>query len=163
MDQQQFTSPALLRGSSMPCLLLSRIRLVPGRLRRLQPPATWQAGLLLLAALLLAGCAHTYTFGPSDDGKTAQVQQGDSVVLELTSNPSTGYHWVIEQNDSAKLPLQSDKYTSDNSGAIGGGGTETFTFKAMQPGTISLALQYQGPRVQNPPIADTFTLTVQIA
>jgi predicted secreted protein len=164
MDHQQLSSRfypffpwahPIPSGADDPCGAASR--------HRFQPPAAWRVALLLLAALLLAGCAHIYTIGPADSGKTIQLQQGDSLVLQLSANPTTGYHWVIEQNDSTRLPLQSSDYSADNPGTIGGGGTTSFTFKAMQPGTVSLALQYQGPQTQNPPIANTFTLTVQIA
>ena len=151
-----------------PTIIVSRsrggTRQSPRQRYRQEPAGRWHAASLALVvlSLLLAGCAHTYTYGEAADGQTVQVQQGDSVVLQLSESPGTGYHWVITQQDSAWLPLQSQDYTPNSSGTIGGSGTESFTFKAAQSGTVSLALQYQGPQVQNPRIAGTFSLTVQI-
>jgi len=86
----------------------------------------------------------TYTFTEEDNGSSAVLEKGQYLLLTLSSNPSTGYAWEV--NASAVPVLQQigdSTYVASESGSIGGGGTETFRFKAAQSGSAVLSLIYR--------------------
>lgn len=77
------------------------------------------------------------------DSQSVHVHAGETIVLQLDENPSTGFTWEITQIDSTILTLQDSTYTQNPSkpGETGVGGTHVWTFVAKQPGTIHLQLK----------------------
>ncbi len=70
--------------------------------------------------------------------------QGKIVQLEVESNPTTGYQWMISKLPRALIFVSSDYQQSKDcpKGAVGCSGKQTFTFLARQSGTASLQLIY---------------------
>ena len=82
----------------------------------------------------------------NDNGKTAEAQIGDSIVIELPENPTTGYVWTLDVNEATGIAhLADSRYTERTESGIGGGGMRTFTVKVKSPGieTISMKLRRQ--------------------
>lgn len=75
----------------------------------------------------------------SDQGKTLAIHVADHLVIRLAENPSTGYQWEISTTDGARLDLLASAY-EPTGGALGGGGTRSFTFQVQEPGTASIRL-----------------------
>ena len=77
------------------------------------------------------------------------VRKGETFKIELKANPTTGYHWVIVHNDHRNLTDSiSDVYTADQSkktAIAGGGGEQTFEFKAQAKGLDTLNFIYMRP------------------
>jgi predicted secreted protein len=78
---------------------------------------------------------------------TASV--GQSIAVPLTSNPTTGYSWVVtDPGDTTVVEFVASSFeSSDPDGDTdGAGGTETLVFQAMAPGetTIELAYVFEG-------------------
>ncbi len=102
----------------------------------------------------------TLTVTAADNGGTVQVGAGGDVVLELRSNPSTGYGWqVIANDDSILLPV----YTGfvPDTDLVGSPGLEKFSFHVMAPGAASLRLVYSRPWETDTPPEQTFAVTVE--
>ena len=89
-----------------------------------------------------------------------QVTAGGTVVVELPGNPTTGYIWQVTANDESILLPTGYEFTPD-SDATGAGGVEKFTFHAMAPGTVDLALAYSRPWETDTPPDETFAVTVE--
>lgn len=76
---------------------------------------------------------------------------GEEFTIELPSNPTTGYRWVMLVNQSPKerwIELVKSEYVPDQPIRIGRGGKEKLTFKAMRPTdaiTREFYLNYCGP------------------
>ena len=115
-------------------------------------------GLILSAVsinvLLLVGCSAMQPPTPNevrltekggDCGSTVELNTGDTLVLTLEGNPTTGYVWEIESNDPAVLESAGVPEFNPDSEAIGSGGTYTFRFTAVAEGKVTLKLVYQRP------------------
>ena len=115
-------------------------------------------GLILSAVsinvLLLVGCSAMQPPTPNevrltekggDCGSTVELNTGDTLVLTLEGNPTTGYVWEIESNDPAVLESAGEPEFNPDSEAIGSGGTYTFRFTAVAEGKVTFKLVYQRP------------------
>ena len=56
----------------------------------------------------------------TDNGKAVQVHAGDTLVIQLDENASTGYTWAVNKIDTTVLLLQGSTYTA--SGNVPGSG-----------------------------------------
>jgi inhibitor of cysteine peptidase len=95
---------------------------------------------------------------------TLEAKVGDTFTIPLEANHTTGYSWRLAQPlDPAILKQLSEKYDEDNSGRMGAGGVETWTFQAMAKGVTTLVFEYARPFDKNVPPAKTskFKITIQ--
>ncbi len=126
--------------------------------------------LSVLLLFLLSACGGGGATGPenvyiadeADNGQTVTMAVGDMLQLMLAENPTTGYTWAIVTNDEAVLAPSGEPAYEVESDAIGAGGTKTFMFQAVAPGTSLLQLvnARQWETAVEP--AETFQLTVQV-
>jgi inhibitor of cysteine peptidase len=128
--------------------------------------------LLLFSLMLVAqppqspGAQQTSTssviaIADQDDGKDIDLPAGDTLVLRLTSNPSTGYSWAIKGDPSPlKLVKSSTKKTGQNGHAVGAPVTQEFRLTAVSAGMASLTLEYRRPWEHNVTPAKTFQVRV---
>lgn len=81
-----------------------------------------------------------------DPGATSQATQAkinQMIVINLTSNPSTGFSWQLADSyNKAVVTKESNTFTKNNSDAIGAPGTEVWTFKAVGKGSTTLDFSY---------------------
>ena len=78
-------------------------------------------GLLLLAA----GCAK---------------KEPQTATVSLPSNPTTGYSWKVEQsNDLFEI---TSEFAEGEGGALGAGGTDTFTLTPQASGETAVMFMY---------------------
>ena len=96
---------------------------------------------------------------------TATVQKGETFKIELDANPTTGYLWDVRLK-AGKASLLSQGYTADapaGSVVIGGGGVESFVFKAEEAGTVELVAEYSRPweKSAKPAVTQRFDITVK--
>ncbi len=89
------------------------------------------------------------TLSETNDGKTVPVHIGDTVIVQLSSNASTGYSWrpatltptgVVTASGASEYVKP--KYVP---GMVGRPGTQVFRFKALKAGEAKLQLEYRGP------------------
>ncbi len=113
--------------------------------------------MLLPLALLTCGCSSA-AGQPSVDvscdefskstsiSKQATAAVGDTLLLTLCSNPSTGFSWedpvisdktVIEQTGHQVQPAGSDK--------VGSPGKESWTIKVLKRGSVGVSTAYSRP------------------
>lgn len=97
-------------------------------------------GCLLLGWSLIANA----------EDQTLQVDPNtDHFVINLPSNPTTGYQWSVVSYDTNLLSLAGTKYQADQKGLIGGGGQTFYTFTLNQgkfyPAQTVLTFKYARP------------------
>ena len=96
-----------------------------------------------------------------DNGKDIELPAGDTLVLRLTSNPSTGYSWAIEGDPlPLRLVKSSTKKTGQNGHAIGTPVMQEFRLTAVSAGMASLTLEYRRPWESNVAPVKTFRVRV---
>lgn len=120
--------------------------------------AVWLAAATAVSAQSSAPSPLIVT--ENDDGKSLQLKVGHELVIQLPSEPTTGYRWVLPW-DLGPLIGGRQKQGADGGNTRGAGGTETFKFYAKDTGTVTLTLDYKVPW-QNDPPARTFAVTVSV-
>ena len=138
--------------------------------------------LLIFPLIVLSGCAQKSTptpAGPGDpqaipsapaavelteeqDGSLVALIVGDLVRVQLDGNPTTGYIWEPDQLDTSLLQLTAQPAFAQRTDLPGGGGTYTFTFKALQAGTGHLRLIYHRTFEKGVAPQRVFDVTVDI-
>lgn len=103
----------------------------------------------------------TVTATAEDTGKTIDVAAGDWLAVELESNPSTGYLWLVTANDGAVLRLLPEGGFAATGDAPGAGGTQRFVFRALAPGEVELGISLFPPGEALPEQIFDLVVTVQ--
>ena len=81
----------------------------------------------------------------NQDGKPTHLAVGQTVVVKLASNPSTGYGWDVKQADNGVLQQVNHSFEQPpqtNPPMTGAGGTEVWAFKALKTGQQTLHFAY---------------------
>jgi inhibitor of cysteine peptidase len=102
------------------------------------------------------------TLTQADKGRSITVHADDKIIINLIENPTTGYGWAIDKMDPTVLVFQDLTFSSTPGGAIGSGGTRTFTFTAKQPGTAHLQLKLLRAWQGDSSIIDRYDVTIQV-
>lgn len=106
----------------------------------------WLVSLFIIL-LMSGGCAVAeIKLNAANDGSQVQATRGQTLVVTLDSNPTTGYKWAVADVDKKVLTQVGDSvYEASNANPkiVGAGGTETFRFQAADAGTTTLALFYR--------------------
>jgi inhibitor of cysteine peptidase len=101
--------------------------------------------ILVAGSLLAAGCrgkVQTYT----DPGQRINVGTNQEFVIALNSNPTTGYDWE-ENYDDSMLILAGKEYRVGEkaAGLVGAGGTQYYRFRSVGSGSTEITLSYKRP------------------
>jgi inhibitor of cysteine peptidase len=94
--------------------------------------------------------------------KTIEVSQGNSLTIDLSANPSTGYQWSenTEISDAAVIRQVDHNYISPETSTIGAPGKEVWVFDCMETGKSTIKLSYGRPWEEGE--QNTWTLTVNV-
>jgi inhibitor of cysteine peptidase len=101
----------------------------------------------------------------ADNGSTLKISTGDTLRLELESNPSTGYLWVFGAPfDPELLVMVSESYDreKDSDKRVGSPMKRIMTFKAVAPGRTGIKLDYKRPWERNEAPVKTYELLLLI-
>jgi inhibitor of cysteine peptidase len=94
----------------------------------------------------LAAAATTVSVSDADNGKTVLVPVGCRLVVRLASNITTGYLWRVVTGNPAHLRQDGEAtYDSPDAQLLGAGGTQVFTFTALEADRTQLVLEYIRP------------------
>lgn len=126
--------------------------------------------LLLLSASEMPGRSaalgerqvSTLTLTRIDSGKVVETHAGDTLVVRLDENPTTGYRWALEPLNADAVVLHSVEYLRASGAAVGGGGERRFTFNAQRAGTATVQLKLWRAWEGDASIVERFTVTVQV-
>jgi inhibitor of cysteine peptidase len=107
--------------------------------------------------------ASVMTVSEQDNGKTIELTKGATLVVELSSNASTGYSWSV-QSHSPLLKLVKSDYQEQKQPAqlAGAPGVQTFQWRVTTSGTATLQLEYRRSWEKSVPAAQVFSITVQV-
>jgi len=96
------------------------------------------------------------TYKPEDKGIAARA--GETLVIELEGNPTTGYQWELSEGDERFRLIEKD-YAQPSSN-IGAATKERFVIKALKPGLTTLTFKYK--RSWETEVLDTKTFRLDI-
>ncbi|HEY5258087.1 MAG TPA: protease inhibitor I42 family protein [Candidatus Baltobacteraceae bacterium] len=90
-----------------------------------------------------------------------RVKTGSYFLIELASNPTTGYNWSLKGfSHPGVVQALGSGYAPSTSGRMGAGGTYGGQFKAIRPGTTTLTLAYARSFEPGSATMQTFEVTV---
>jgi len=131
------------------------------------------AAAVLLAAASLAACGSSDGGSPAtpktieitpvaQTGTTVDAAVGDTIVVSLEANPTTGYTWELTAGDT--IEVVSSKYVADPNPdeLAGAGGTQIVTLTVTKAGTSDLTGMYrQQWNSPSPGAQPDFSMTVR--
>jgi inhibitor of cysteine peptidase len=122
------------------------------------------AVVVLVLLALTAACrpARETQLDASSDGRQIEVSQGQTIVVTLEANPSTGFSWEWAGTQDDILQQVGEPEFAARSNLVGAPGTETLRFKAAQAGQTELKLVYHRPWETGVEPAETFTVQVVV-
>ena len=104
----------------------------------------------------------TITIDPNSTDQQIDVRVGDSIVVALPENPTTGFRWTIRTDLLPVAELLSDTFDPVAGEMFGAPGVRRFTFDATQTGRATLWLENCQEWEPNAAAADTFSITVAV-
>ncbi len=118
-------------------------------------------GIFLVTRTPAAGAPISIT--ADDAGKTITLRPGDTLIVTLEGNPSTGYNWERAKTDEATVLKQigDAEFQADRSDVVGGPGKIVLRFEAAAAGQTTLHLVYHRSWESEAPQKD-FQVTVVV-
>ena len=115
----------------------------------------------LCSCSLFTGPRH-YDLTDKDSGRTLHLDRGDTVTIQLVSNPTTGYQWKFgtPPYDETVMILRGDKYIRPEEQLCGAPGKRSLSFLAEGSGRTGLRLIYVRPWEKTQPPAKEYNLMV---
>ncbi|RIE16255.1 protease inhibitor I42 family protein [Candidatus Cryosericum septentrionale] len=117
--------------------------------------------VVAVAAVIVALVLTRASGGGKITGDTFETTVGKTFTISLDANATTGYNWSQTTKDTNVVAFVDNAYVAEarDPQVVGGGGTDTFTFKAVGKGTTTITLAYARPWESVLP-AQTKTITV---
>jgi inhibitor of cysteine peptidase len=104
------------------------------------------SALCLLVVAALAGCGNSKKSETPGTVSSMKVTNGQDFTISLQSNQTTGYQWQLsEPLDQKVVKKVNSEYKPDQSDAMGAGGVEIWTFKAVGKGGADIKMKYVRP------------------
>ena len=113
----------------------------------------------------LAACqpaANSIKIGEQDAGKTITLKTGDTLIVELDGNITTGFNWIPALQDPALLDQVGENEVTPASDLPGAPGKILLQFKAVAQGQTLLRLDYKRSWETNVTPEKTFEVTVVV-
>lgn len=118
---------------------------------------------ILVSLVLLDGCiSKEVMLGPGDNARQIELNKGQTLVITLEANPTTGYTWEAEEFDEHILRQAGETKFQPQSSAIGAGGVQTLSFEAVNAGKTSLKLVYHRPWEKNVELLKNFSIQIVV-
>ncbi len=117
---------------------------------------------MLLAALSACGATNEVKLDAGDDGSQVELDAGQTLVVSLEGNPTTGYTWEAAELDEQVLRQAGETEFKPESDAIGAGGVQTLRFETVNTGQTTLKLVYHRPWEEDVEPAETFSVQVVV-
>ena len=133
-----------------------------GRRRPVGLAVAMAVGMVAVGAVA-AGCGapRQISLTSKDNNATIEASKGDTIVLKLDENPSTGYHWVMQFSAGLKVAGSDYKQRSGTQNLVGAGGTHTWTIDVTASGKQAITGTYQPPGTQTV-IPQRFSVTIDV-
>ena len=88
----------------------------------------------------------------ADDGREISIAVGETLELALPEASGTGFRWTLTSVDKSILALEKEHFADTAVTAPGSGRMRRWLFKAIAPGTATVALVYARPWEKKAPV-----------
>jgi inhibitor of cysteine peptidase len=101
----------------------------------------------------------TVQLGPADSGARSVVAVGERIHLRLPENPTTGYEWQPEFDES-RVTLLDDQFAAAEM-PRGSGGQRSLVFQPLRPGPAAIKLCKRRSWESGPP-AEEYSVELDV-
>jgi inhibitor of cysteine peptidase len=120
-----------------------------------------------LCSLAVAGCSRppaprTIKVGEAEQGHTIDLAPGDTLLVQLPGNPSTGYAWTMAEGDSKVIQAAGHPRFTLERDLAGSPGVVEVRYTAVTTGSTRLRLAYRRPFEPNDAPARNFDIAVEV-
>lgn len=117
----------------------------------------------LLLRRLSADASAFVTLTEQESDTRLRVELGQTIIVRLESNRTTGYRWTVASSDGAVLSSLGDPfYVTTSQRAVGSSGTESWWFRVVNAGAQRVTLEYRRP-FESAPAVRTVSYDVEAA
>ena len=95
-----------------------------------------------------------------DQGTSVNARIGDTIVIRLKENPTTGYRWASAEAGDPVLALHQSEHVPQQDGAIGAGGFRALTYQVHAAGIGRIQLKRLRPWLGDESIVARFEVNV---
>lgn len=81
-------------------------------------------------------------FTAADAQQSITIAPNRVFTIDLQSNPTTGYAWLLSVEPEGVVSIKSKKFIADASGRVGVGGTMSWKLSSKKVGTTTLKFSY---------------------
>ena len=106
------------------------------------------------------GSSGAVTVAEADAGGASALVVGDTLVVRLAGNPTTGYDWRVVSTNDALLPAAGDPVYASGADLPGAGGVYTFRFLAQAAGEAAVQIAEFAPGADDPDRTLDFNATI---
>ena len=92
------------------------------------------------ALMILTGCTTVNGF------------KSDETKLYLKGNPTTGFSWILQIQDSSIVEIEESSEYLGADGVVGAPSQFCYTIRSLKPGNTVLRFEYRRPWEKNPPL-----------
>jgi len=122
--------------------------------------------IVILIAGIFGACntnsTNTVNIGEQDVGKVIELKTGDTLVISLEGNITTGYNWIPAPQEPSLLEQVGGIEVTPVSDAVGAPGMIVLKFKAIETGQTFLHLEYKRSWEEGVQPEKTFDVTVVV-
>jgi|GEM_PF-1468087 len=106
------------------------------------------------------GSSGAVAVAEADAGGESALVVGDTLVVRLAGNPTTGYDWRVVSTNDALLPAAGEPVYAPSADLPGAGGVYTFRFLAQAAGEAAVQIAEFAPGVDDPDRTLDFNATI---
>jgi predicted secreted protein len=140
------------------------LRVGDGELRALDRQQNEIASPFPLVLRRLGPDANAFvTLTEREAGAPQRVELGQTIIVRLESNRTTGYRWTVASADGAVLSSLGDPFYTTPQGAVGASGTESWWFRVVNTGAQRVTLEYRRSFESGVPASRTVSYDVEAA
>lgn len=113
--------------------------------------------------LLVTACHSSAVVRMPHPGGPLEVAKGEQLTITLDANPTTGFEWQLATPLNEKVVTQvGHEYQRSDTAAVGAGGSDVWTFKAVGTGSTTIVLEYRRPWEKDMPDVERKTFSVVV-
>lgn len=129
----------------------------------------FKLNLLIFVSLFALACGSSSSkysdliLTVDNNGQTIEIDIDNEIVIQLESNPSTGYHWIHTNADGSFIYQDGVSVLTEDpecNGTDGCAGVEKLTFRSSQTGSGVISLIYSRSSEEEP--VEYFTINVNV-
>lgn len=98
-----------------------------------------------------------------DSGKDVEAHVGDTIVVSLNENPSTGYKWEMERDDEQIVQMQGSEFRRiAREGVIGAAGERILSFQMKKAGRVTVRLKLRRAWEDETSAVERFFIPIEV-